>query len=97
MSDGRTEGLDRECSVFCYPFGEFDRSAERAVRAAGYRGAFCSLQGSLHAPHSRYRMARLTAASHAGEPFVAQIHTGRSGRAIEAPVAASARCRVDAS
>jgi peptidoglycan/xylan/chitin deacetylase (PgdA/CDA1 family) len=83
------DATGRPCTVFAYPFGDFDPAVERAVQEAGYAGAFSSLQGTLHASHARYRLARLTAPPRADgrflAPLTARSHAWRRGRLAARP------------
>jgi peptidoglycan/xylan/chitin deacetylase (PgdA/CDA1 family) len=67
----------RECAVFCYPFGDLDERVIESVRSAGYRGAFCSSRGVLHASGTRWTLARVPGLTQPLEHFADELRGWR--------------------
>jgi len=65
ISDSRVElesRLGRTVDLFAYPKGKsrhFDDRAKRALREAGYRAAFCSVNGAIGPRSDRYELRRI--------------------------------------
>ena len=53
------QGLGHPVTVFCYPMGALDDRVKRAVRAAGYLGAFATNPGPSSSDRDPYAIKRL--------------------------------------
>ena len=53
----------RDClggaTIFCYPFGHYDDRAEKAVKEAGYKLAFTTVEGRVYKGNDKYALPRV--------------------------------------
>ena len=53
------DAIGKKVFSFCYPFGEVDGRAARAVREAGYRAACTTKRGNRHRPGDLFELKRV--------------------------------------
>jgi peptidoglycan/xylan/chitin deacetylase (PgdA/CDA1 family) len=64
------DGLGEEVSLFCYPYGFFNRSVRHMVEEAGYLGACCNAPGRLWPDGDPFALKRVTMTYRMGKRLV---------------------------